>query len=85
MLNDDQWLELYTSSVENRKDLIYIKEAVEHHNTQIEDCSKRINVIEVDQGFRKGKVAYLAVMLSAVITVLVNGILWSFSFFGGSK
>jgi hypothetical protein len=85
MLTDKQWDELYTASIENRKDIAWIRKGMDFHTKEIEDCRVRVNDLEVNQGVQRGKVAYLAISLTAVCTVLVNGLLWTFNYFGGSK
>jgi hypothetical protein len=85
MLSDKQWLELYTSSVENRKDIIYIKDTLEDDRRDIRDCQLKVNALEVNQGVQKGKVAFLAVSIAALLTVLTNAALWLFSHAGGGK
>lgn len=84
-LNDEQWLELYTSSLENRKDIVYIKDTIEHHTDQIENCQKDLKAVEIDQSFKKGKVAFLAVGLTTLCTIIINSLFWTFNLIGGSK
>jgi hypothetical protein len=82
MLTDKQWGDLYTASIENRKDIIWIRKALDRDDFRIEDCRKDIKALEINQGFRKGKVAFLAVTITTVFTVLANVVLWSLSHFG---
>lgn len=85
MLTNEQWLELYTTSVENRKDIVYIKGTLEDNREDIKECQVKVNALEVEESFRKGKVVFLAASVTAVLTVLANAALWLFSHAGGSK
>ena len=69
-------MELYTSSIENRKDIKYITEVINHNTKDIEECQKSVKEIEITQGVHRGKVAFLAVTLTALCTILVNSALW---------
>ena len=85
MLNDKQWMELYTASIENRKDILWIREEIDSNNIEIGDCQKRINAMEIDHGFNKGKMASLVMLTTALVTIMVNGILWAFNALGGGN
>lgn len=85
MLSDTQWNELYTVSIENRKDIVWIRKEMDMHNVQIENCREGLKVLQIDQGFRKGKVVFVAASVTAVLTIVTNAALWLFSHIGGGK
>ncbi len=85
MLTDTQWNELYTASIENRKDIVWIREEMDMHNVQIENCREGLKALQIDQGFRKGKVVFLAASVTAILTIATNAALWLFAHTGGGK
>jgi len=85
MLNEDQWMEIYTASIETRKDIVWIRKELNRNDKEIDDCRKNLNALEVSHSFKKGKVASLTILLTALITIMVNGVLWLFNSFGGTK
>jgi hypothetical protein len=85
MLSDEQWNELYTSSIETRKDVAWILKGMDQHSNEIEDCRGRIQEIEIARSFARGKVAFLAVAVTALCTILVNACLWAFTHYGGAE
>ena len=84
-LTDNQWKELYTVSIENRKDISWIREKMETHQSQIGECRKDITALQVKDSYIRGKVAYLAVSVTTVCTVIINAFLWAFGCYGGAK
>ena len=85
VLSDDQWSELYTASIENRKDISWIRKEMDQHTIIIEDCRARVNDLEVNQGVQRGKVAFLAVTITTFLTLVSNGVFWLYSHAGGAK
>ena len=85
MLNDEQWMEIYTASIETRKDIVWIRKELNRNDKEIEDCRKSLKELEIEQGFKKGKMASLVMVTTALITIMVNGILWAFNALGGGK
>ena len=85
MLNEEQWMEIYTASIETRKDIVWIRKELNRNDKEIEDCRKNLKELEVSHSFKKGKVASLTILLTALITIMVNGVLWLFNSFGGTK
>lgn len=85
MLSDEQWKDIYTISVENRKDISWIRRELEMNHVEIDDCQSRISDIEIQRSFVRGKIAFLAVSLTTVCTILINACLWAFTRYGGAK
>lgn len=85
MLSDEEWRDLYTCSIENRKDISWIRKEVEMHQTMITESQEHINALEVRNSYFRGKVAYLAITLSALCTVVANACFWAFTHYGGAK
>jgi hypothetical protein len=85
MLSDTQWSELYSSSIENRKDIVWIRKEMDMHNVQIENCREGLKALQIDQGFRKGKVVFVAASVTALLTVITNAALWLLGHSGGAK
>jgi sulfur transfer protein SufE len=85
MLSDEQWKDIYTITVENRKDISWMREELERNHTEIDDCQSHINDIEIQHSFVRGKIAFLAISLTTVCTILVNACLWLYSHYGGAK
>lgn len=83
MLTDEQWLELYTATIETQKDMIWVKGTLENNHQDIDNCFKRVNALEIDDSFKKGKIVSLAMLVTALVTIMVNGVLWAFNSFGG--
>ena len=85
VLSDDQWDELYTASIENRKDITWIRKGMDLHTAEIKDCYSRVNDLEINQGVQRGKVAFLAVSITTFLTLVTNGAFWLYSHAGGAK
>ena len=85
VLSSDQWNELYTASIENRKDISWIRKEMDQHTTIIEECRAHVNDLEINQGVQRGKVAFLAVSITAFLTLVSNGAFWLYSHVGGAK
>ena len=85
VLSDDQWNELYTASIENRKDISWIRKEMDQHTIIIEDCRSRVVDLEINQGVQRGKVAFLAVSITTFLTLVSNGAFWLYSHAGGAK
>jgi len=84
-LSEKQWMEIYTASIETRKDIVWIREELNRNDKEIEDCRKNLKALEVSHSYKRGKVASLTILLTALITIIVNAILWGFNALGGNK
>ena len=85
MLSDEEWHDIYTCSIENRKDISWIRKEIECDQKQLFDCQKKIRALEIKDSYIRGKVAYLAVGVTTVCTVIINACLWIFGYYGGAK
>lgn len=84
-LTDEQWDELYTTSIENRKDIAWIRKGMDQHTKEIDDCRDRVNDLEINQGVQRGKVAFLAVTVTTILTIASNAAFWLYGHVGGAK
>lgn len=85
MLTNEQWLEVYTATIETQKDLVWVKDTLKNNHQDIDNCFNRVNELEKSQSVQKGKVAYLAITITALFTILANGIIWIFTGSGAPK
>ena len=84
-LTNEEWRKLYTASIENRKDILWIRNGMDRHNLEIEKCREGVKALEIDRGFQRGKIVFLAASVTAVLTIATNAALWMFGYFGGIK
>ena len=82
MLNDKQWMEIYTASIETRKDITWLRKALECNKREIDECRENVKNLEVKHSFQKGKVASISIGLTALFTIIVNAALWIFTRWG---
>jgi hypothetical protein len=80
-LNEDQWTEMYRLSVQNGTNIEGIKDELSRFRVEIKDCSGRVNDLEINQGVQRGKVAFLAVSITAFLTIVSK----LYSHAGGAK
>jgi len=85
MLSDEEWRDLYTCSIENRKDISWIRKEMGTHQFQISECREDITALQIRDSYVKGKVAYLAISLTTICTIIINACLWAFTRSGGAK
>jgi hypothetical protein len=84
-LNEDQWTEMYRLSVQNGTNIEGIMDELSRFRVEIKDCNGRVNDLEINQGVQRGKVTFLAVTITAFLTIVSNGAFWLYSHAGGAK
>ena len=83
MLTEDQWTEMYKATVNSSNDIKWIREELKQNGKDIKSCFSRVNALTNEQAFLKGKMTRITVGIATICAVVVNGVLWAFSHFGG--
>lgn len=82
-LSEDEWRLLYNLSVANGTDIKWIRKALTENAIEMKDYKERMQIVERDQAFIRGKMARFAGGVAAVCAIAVNGILWVLNHIGG--
>jgi hypothetical protein len=82
-LTEEQWTEMYKASITSAADIVWIREELQANNADLKKCFECITALKSEQSFLKGYLARLAIGMTAICTIVVNVILWAFSYFGG--
>ena len=83
-LSEDQLEDLYKTTLENRKDIEWIRGCLEKNNGIMANLSKRQSALESEQSILKGKLGSFILVLTFAATLLFNGSLFIISQFRGN-
>lgn len=75
-LSEQQLEELYDTTLENRRDIGWIRECLEANNHAMIAINGRQNVLEKEHSILKGKLGAFVLVLTFGATVLINGFVW---------
>jgi hypothetical protein len=90
-LSEEQCAQLYKQVIETKTDFAWIKERLEKGDALLECMDKRILELEQNQSIRegqslmKGKLGAFILGIAVILTLITNGIIWVFSYFGGKS
>ena len=82
-LSKDQEAEMYKKTLESSKSIEWIRERLEKGDERLDDCHDRLRLLEGEHLLLKGRLGAFILGLTFIVSLLVNGILWAFSHFGG--
>ena len=83
-LSEDQLEDLYKTTLENRKDIEWIRGCLEKNNGAMLSLTKRQSALESEQSILKGKLGSFILVLTFAATLLFNGSLFILSHFRGN-
>ena len=75
-LSEKQLEELYKKTIENHRDIHWIREDLEKGGKTFTKHEKKINKIEGEQALLKGKIGAFVLFLTLCGTIMVHGIGW---------
>jgi hypothetical protein len=84
-LTEEQWTEMYKASIQSGADIVWIREELQANDADLKKCFECITALKSEQSFLKGYLARLAIGVTAICTIIVNVVLWAFSYFGGKQ
>ena len=84
-LSKEQEEQMYSDTIATKTIVSEMKERFEKGDKQIEECNKRVNDLEIGHSLLKGKLGAFILGLTFIVSLLVNGILWAYSHFGGKS
>lgn len=82
-LTEEQWTEMYKTSIQSGADIVWIREELQANDADLKKCFECISKLKSQQSFLKGYIMRLTIGLTAICTIVVNVVLWAFSYFGG--
>ena len=80
-LSEQQLEDLYKTTLENRKDIGWIRECLEKNNSAMINLSKRQSILESEHSVLKGKLGAFVMVLTLGATLFINGFVWISSHF----
>lgn len=84
-LTDAEQREMYDKVLKSDWTLGTIKERLAAGDKKLIDCDKRLNDLEIQHSLLKGRLGAFILGLTFIVSLLVNGILWAYSHFGGKS
>jgi len=84
-LSDKQLAELYKKTIENHRDIHWIREDLERGGIKFKEQDIKISKIAGEQAFIKGKLGAFVLFLTLCATIMVHGIAWLVSHLLGYK
>ena len=85
VLTDEQCAELYKQVIADSTNLAWIKERLEKGDMSFSKFDRRLSKLEADHSLLKGKLGAFILGLTFIVSLIVNGILYLWAHFGGSK
>jgi hypothetical protein len=84
-LTDVEQREMYDKVLKSDWTLGAINDRLEAGDKKLMDCDKRLNDLEIQHSLLKGRLGAFILGLTFIVSLLVNGILWAYSHFGGKS
>ena len=84
-LSEKQLEELYKKTIENHRDIHWIREDLEKGGKLFTKHEKRIGKVEKEQSLLKGKIGAFILFLTLCGTIMIQGIGWVISHLLSSK
>ena len=84
-LSKQQEEEMYANTLAACTSITWIKERLEKGDKRLDDCNARLNDLEIEHSMLKGRLGAFILGLTFIVSLLVNGVLWAYSHFGGKS
>jgi hypothetical protein len=84
-LTDVEQREMYDKVLKSDWTLGAINDRLAAGDKKLMDCDKRLNDLEIQHSLLKGRLGAFILGLTFIVSLLVNGILWAYSHFGGKS
>ncbi|RLG34231.1 hypothetical protein DRN97_03020 [Methanosarcinales archaeon] len=80
-LSEEQLEQLYRITVENRRDIEWIRNRLQQGNSVMDSLNQRLKMIESESAYLRGRIGAFLIFFAFAISLGLQGLNWIFSYF----